>query len=153
MGWNFTTSFPYITSSYMSAQLNSVLKQQQWFRETAAILSVSSAARCWCYCVRARSKILILLMCCGLQCQYNCSARCHLISSSCLPDTSASLKSLYSSELWHDLIISAIVLLSSAEHSTSISCKKSLPVKKYDTDLIKRKSTEMCLFAFLRRCS
>lgn len=129
----------------MSAQLNCMLKHQhsdsdRQLQSHQSPLQFSASVImqvCVCVCVHVQSKILILLMCCGLQCQYNCSARCHLIWSSCLPDTSGSLKSLYSSELCHDLIISAIVLLSSAANSTSTSWKKTLPVKRYERDLIK----------------
>lgn len=86
---NSSTSRGYITSSKMSTQLKCTLKhplsdsKRQSHRFAAGIV-------CMCVCVWWQ-RYWFLLMCCGLQSEYNCSAHCHLISSSCLPDTSASL--------------------------------------------------------------
>lgn len=74
--------------------------------EGPIILLLVLCVSCVCLCVSVW--VLILLMCCGLQSEYNCSARCHLISSSWPADTPASLKWFYRPQLQNNSVITSL---------------------------------------------
>lgn len=77
----------YITASKTSTQLNCKFKHPLGDSSRGAH-HFAAGIVCFLYvCLCVSVWVLILLMCCGLQSEYNCSARCHLISSSWPADT------------------------------------------------------------------
>lgn len=106
--WNLSPSRGYITASKTSTQLNCKLKHPLGDSSRGAH-HFAAGIVCFLYvCLCVSVWVLILLMCCGLHSEYNCSARCHLISSSWPADTPASLKWFYRPQLQNNSVITSL---------------------------------------------